>query len=127
MSSSFVKRSLSSTINFCAVFLPIPGVFASNTSSSLATALISVVISRCDKIANATLGPTPLTRIPEVLLEVGGIGYEVLCPMPTFYAMEDKGELTLHTHFHVKEDAQTLDIHGHQVLQLIFFFFMTLY
>jgi hypothetical protein len=30
MSSSFVKRSLSSTINFCAVFLPIPGVFASN-------------------------------------------------------------------------------------------------
>jgi Holliday junction resolvasome RuvABC DNA-binding subunit len=28
--------------------------------------------------------------------------------MPTFYAMEDKGELTLHTHFHVKEDAQTL-------------------
>jgi hypothetical protein len=34
MSSSFVKRSLSSTINFCAVFLPIPGVFASNTPSS---------------------------------------------------------------------------------------------
>ncbi|CAC9499125.1 Holliday junction ATP-dependent DNA helicase RuvA (EC 3.6.4.12) [uncultured Gammaproteobacteria bacterium] len=45
---------------------------------------------------------------PEVLLEVGGIGYEVLCPMPTFYAMENRGELTLHTHFHVKEDAQTL-------------------
>ena len=45
---------------------------------------------------------------PEVLLEVGGIGYEVLCPMPTFYAMENEGELTLHTHFHVKEDAQTL-------------------
>ncbi len=45
---------------------------------------------------------------PEVLLEVGGIGYEVLCPMPTFYAMENRGELTLHTHFHVNEDAQTL-------------------
>ncbi len=45
---------------------------------------------------------------PEVLLEVGGIGYEVLCSMPTFYTMENKDKLTLYTHFHVKEDAQTL-------------------
>jgi hypothetical protein len=43
MSSSFVKRSLSSTINFCAVFLPIPGVFASNTSSSLATKMLNII------------------------------------------------------------------------------------
>ncbi|WPE17511.1 Holliday junction branch migration protein RuvA [Candidatus Thioglobus autotrophicus] len=45
---------------------------------------------------------------PEILLEVGGIGYEILCPMSSFYAMSDQGSITLHTHFHVKEDAQTL-------------------
>jgi Holliday junction DNA helicase RuvA len=45
---------------------------------------------------------------PEILLEVGGIGYEILCPMSSFYAMGDAGDLSLYTHFHVKEDAQTL-------------------
>jgi len=45
---------------------------------------------------------------PEVLLEVGGIGYEILCPMSSFYEMGQSTELSLHTHFHVKEDAQTL-------------------
>ncbi len=45
---------------------------------------------------------------PEILLEVGGIGYEVLCPMSSFYEMSESGTLSLHTHFHVKEDAQTL-------------------
>lgn len=45
---------------------------------------------------------------PEVLLEVGGIGYEILCPMSSFYEMGQSEQLSLHTHFHVKEDAQTL-------------------
>ena len=45
---------------------------------------------------------------PEILLEVGNIGYEILCPMSSFYEMGDQSEITLHTHFHVKEDAQTL-------------------
>ncbi|WP_428087319.1 Holliday junction branch migration protein RuvA [Candidatus Thioglobus sp.] len=45
---------------------------------------------------------------PEILLEVGGIGYEILCPMSSFYEMKDGVEISLHTHFHVKEDAQTL-------------------
>ena len=45
---------------------------------------------------------------PEILLEVGGIGYEILCPMSSFYAMDASDKLALHTHFHVKEDAQTL-------------------
>ncbi|MDC9715028.1 MAG: Holliday junction branch migration protein RuvA [Gammaproteobacteria bacterium] len=44
---------------------------------------------------------------PELLLEVSGIGYEILCPMSAFYAINDDA-LTLHTHFHVKEDAHTL-------------------
>ncbi|SMN16387.1 Holliday junction DNA helicase RuvA [uncultured Candidatus Thioglobus sp.] len=45
---------------------------------------------------------------PEILLEVGGIGYEILCPMSSFYDMGDSENIMLHTHFHVKEDAQTL-------------------
>ncbi len=45
---------------------------------------------------------------PEILLEVGGIGYEILCPMSSFYEMGDSTNISLHTHFHVKEDAQTL-------------------
>jgi Holliday junction DNA helicase RuvA len=45
---------------------------------------------------------------PEILLEVGGIGYEILCPMSSFYAMGESKNISLHTHFHVKEDAQTL-------------------
>ncbi len=45
---------------------------------------------------------------PEILIEVAGIGYELLCPMSSFYTMADDDHITLHTHFHVKEDAQTL-------------------
>ncbi len=46
---------------------------------------------------------------PEVLLEVGGIGYEILCPMSTFYQLDKASEDTLlFTHLSVKEDAHTL-------------------
>ncbi|EEZ80420.1 MAG: Holliday junction branch migration protein RuvA [Candidatus Thioglobus sp.] len=45
---------------------------------------------------------------PEILLEVGGIGYEILCPMSSFYEMGSNENISLHTHFHVKEDAHTL-------------------
>lgn len=45
---------------------------------------------------------------PEILLEVGSIGYEILCPMSTFYNLGEDKNILLYTHFHVKEDAQTL-------------------
>lgn len=45
---------------------------------------------------------------PEILLEVAGIGYEVLCPMPTFYNLDAQKNISLYTHLHVKEDAHTL-------------------
>jgi len=45
---------------------------------------------------------------PEVVVEVTGIGYEILCPMSTFYEIGSGTELELHTHLHVKEDAHTL-------------------
>ena len=42
-------------------------------------------------------------------MEVGGIGYELLCPMSTFYEMGNSNdELLLFTHLSIKEDAHTL-------------------
>ena len=46
---------------------------------------------------------------PQILIDVSGIGYEVDVPMSTFCNLpEVGGELTLHTHFDVREDAQLL-------------------
>ncbi len=46
---------------------------------------------------------------PQVLLDVGGVGYEVDVPMSTFYNLPALGErVTLLTHFVVREDAQLL-------------------
>jgi len=46
---------------------------------------------------------------PQVLVDVGGVGYEVDVPMSTFYALPSTGEMvTLHTHLVVREDAHTL-------------------
>jgi len=46
---------------------------------------------------------------PEVLLEVGGIGYELLCPMSTFYQLDNSSKDTLlYTHLSIKEDSHTL-------------------
>ncbi len=46
---------------------------------------------------------------PMLLIEVGGVGYEVEAPMSTFYQLPDgDGEVLLHTHLIVREDAQLL-------------------
>ena len=46
---------------------------------------------------------------PLVLLDVGGVGYEVQVPMSTFYQMPEIGSsVTLLIHFLVREDAQVL-------------------
>ena len=46
---------------------------------------------------------------PQVLLDVGGVGYEVDVPMSSFYNLPALGEkVTLLTHFVVREDAQVL-------------------
>mgnify|MGYP001809754026 CR=1 FL=1 len=46
---------------------------------------------------------------PQLLLDVGGVGYEVEAPMSTFYELPAVGEtVTLITHFVVREDAQIL-------------------
>jgi holliday junction DNA helicase RuvA len=46
---------------------------------------------------------------PQVLVDVGGVGYEVDVPMSTFYNLPANGErVVLLTHFVVREDAQLL-------------------
>ncbi len=46
---------------------------------------------------------------PEILLEVAGVGYEVQMPMTCFYDLPGEGsEVTVYTHFVVREDAQLL-------------------
>ncbi|HVN41877.1 MAG TPA: Holliday junction branch migration protein RuvA [Steroidobacteraceae bacterium] len=46
---------------------------------------------------------------PQLLVEVGGVGYEVEAPMSTFYGLPGVGaEVSLHTHLVVREDAHVL-------------------
>lgn len=46
---------------------------------------------------------------PQLLVEVGGIGYEIDAPMSTFYQLPDIGQtVSLFTHFVVREDAHHL-------------------
>ncbi|MCG3764995.1 Holliday junction branch migration protein RuvA [Vibrio cincinnatiensis] len=46
---------------------------------------------------------------PQVLIEIGGIGYEVQMPMSCFYELPNLGEeAIIYTHFVVREDAQLL-------------------
>jgi Holliday junction DNA helicase RuvA len=46
---------------------------------------------------------------PQVLVDCGGVGYEVQVPMSTFYNLPSTGEkVSLLTHFVVREDAQIL-------------------
>ena len=40
-----------------------------------------------------------------VILDVGGVGYRLLIPLSTFYALPDEGQVQLKVHTHVKEDA----------------------
>ena len=48
-------------------------------------------------------------QAPDLLLDVQGVGYELLIPLNTFFDIPDIGEtVTLHTHFVVREDAQQL-------------------
>jgi len=46
---------------------------------------------------------------PQVLVDVGGVAYELDVPMSTFYALPATGEaVSLYTHLVVREDAHTL-------------------
>jgi len=48
-------------------------------------------------------------RPPWLLLDVGGVGYEVEAPMTVFYELAEAGDsVQLYTHLVVREDAQLL-------------------
>ncbi|MGB2259824.1 MAG: Holliday junction branch migration protein RuvA [Porticoccaceae bacterium] len=48
-------------------------------------------------------------QAPDLLLDVQGVGYEVLVSLSTFFAVPDVGQsVVLHTHFVVREDVQQL-------------------
>ena len=54
-------------------------------------------------------GTLAATHPPEILLDVGGVGYEIQVPMTTLYELPVIGsELSLFTHFVVRQDAQLL-------------------
>jgi Holliday junction DNA helicase RuvA len=40
-----------------------------------------------------------------VIVDVGGVGYRLLIPLSTYYALPDEGDVRLHVHTHVREDA----------------------
>lgn len=55
------------------------------------------------------MGILALKQAPEVLVDVNGIGYEVQLPMSCFFQLPELGqEVSLITHFVVREDAQLL-------------------
>ena len=54
-------------------------------------------------------GTVRFKRPSRVVLDAGGVGYDVSIPVSTFYALEDEGrEAALHIHTHVREDALAL-------------------
>lgn len=54
-------------------------------------------------------GTLAVKQPPRMLVEVGGVGYEVDAPMSTFYRLPQTGsEVTLYTHLMVREDTQVL-------------------
>ncbi|MEX2515953.1 MAG: Holliday junction branch migration protein RuvA [Gammaproteobacteria bacterium] len=58
---------------------------------------------------------------PQLLVDVGGIAYELEAPMTTFYTLPEIGAtVTLHTHLVVREDAHLLFAFGSERERLLF-------
>jgi Holliday junction DNA helicase RuvA len=54
-------------------------------------------------------GTLLIKQPPDLMLEVNGVGYEVQASMTTFYDLPElHAQVTLYTHFVVREDAQLL-------------------
>lgn len=54
-------------------------------------------------------GTLALKQPPELVVDVGGVGYELLAPMSTFYELPGVGNaVSVYTHLAVSENAHTL-------------------
>jgi Holliday junction DNA helicase RuvA len=54
-------------------------------------------------------GTLLLKQPPDILVDVGGVGYELQVPMTTLFQLPQTGEqVALYTHFVVRDDAQLL-------------------
>ena len=54
-------------------------------------------------------GEVAIKQPPQLLLDVSGVGYELLAPMSTFYELPPVGEqVTLFTHLAIRDDAHVL-------------------
>lgn len=67
-------------------------------------------VLRVDSLMIAHLSGKLLSKqATSVILDVGGVGYEVMIPLSTFYDLEDAGsEVQLRIYTHVREDALQL-------------------
>ncbi len=43
--------------------------------------------------------------VNQIILDVGGVGYQLLIPLSSFYSLPEQGTARLHVHTHVREDA----------------------
>ena len=60
-------------------------------------------------------------HVQRLIVDVGGVGYDVQVPLSTFYAVGDPGaRVTLRIHTHVREDALQLFGFGSALEQLLF-------
>lgn len=54
-------------------------------------------------------GELVIKQPPDMMLDVGGVGYELQAPMSTFYVLPEIGEqVTVFTHLQVRDDAHVL-------------------
>lgn len=53
-------------------------------------------------------GEIAYRSIDHLVLDVGGVGYRLMIPLSTFYALPEQGRICLQVHTHVKEDALQL-------------------
>ena len=50
-------------------------------------------------------GKLAYKSIDHLIVDVGGVGYRLRIPLSSFYSLPESGEVRLHVHTHVKEDA----------------------
>ncbi|MBW6512584.1 MAG: Holliday junction branch migration protein RuvA [Desulfuromonadaceae bacterium] len=53
-------------------------------------------------------GQIAFKSLDHVIVDVGGVGYRLSIPLTTFYALPESGEVRLHVHTQVREDAINL-------------------